>query len=303
MDLPPPPNPNQLPPQNQVDSFNSIFSSKPTPPSVNPDTISQINSLGRRVRMMEEAVMNIRRKIEIQEEDQLKADKRQTNDIQTLFGEVDGMRRQLKGFKDDMVKIIQELQNTAKKEELTAIKKYVELWQPIHFVTQNEVEKIVSHIIDMRLSDKTLFDALLDKKIETKSIESAPINPEHLVDREPEVYSENINRRVKGIKPSDEDEEPEVPARQTPVDKPKPKVSTEAYPPSILHAIANNIENQRKSQSESHIHPDDPGTDIEDVKENKERKKLSSEEAQAYKARIDAILKRKKELHDLLGVK
>ena len=118
-----------------------------------------------------------------------------------------------------------------------------------------------------------------------------------------EVYSENINRRVKGIRPSDEDDEPDVPARPVPVEKPRPKLSTEAYPPSILHAIASNIESQRKKQSESHIHPDDPGTDLEDVKESKEKKKLSNEEAEAYKARIDAILKRKKELHDLLGVK
>lgn len=302
MDLPPPPNPDQIPPMDNSNSFNSIFSSAKTQmPGIGSDAVGQINSIGRRVRMMEEAVMNLRRKLEIQEEDQLKADKRQGNDIQTLFGEVDEMKHQIKSFKDDMVKIIKELQNTAKKEELTAIKKYIEIWQPINFVTQKEVQSIVDHAIQMRLSDKTILDSLFEKNIERRSVDSTPANPELYVEP-PLTDVETIGNRIRNIKKISEDEEPEVSARQDDIDKPREKISTEAYPPSILHALASHIEKERKTVSESHIHPNDPNTDILDV-ENKDERKTKQKEMEKYRARIDEINKRKKELHDLLGVK
>ena len=97
-----------------------------------------------------------------------------------------------------------------------------------------------------------------------------------------------------------EDEEQEIPAQQRSMSKPNEKVNTEAYPQSILHALASNIERDRKSVSESHIHPSDPDTDIIDI-DNKKERDTKSKEVDAYQSRINTIIKRKKELHDLLG--
>jgi hypothetical protein len=300
MDLPPPPNPNNLPPAD-ASSFNSIFGNKPAAPSINPDTISQVNSLGRRVRMMEEAVMNVRRKIEIQEEDALKANKSTSTNVQTLFGEIDDLKHQVKSFKDDMIKIIKELQSTAKKEDFAALQKYVELWQPIKFVTQQEVASIVDHVIDQRLSDKRIVEQLIESKIGRSSIEAAAENPERLRDIEPEPLVETIREKVRDAKRiPDDDEEPEVPARPAPIAKPKEKINTDPFPSSILQSLASNIERERKSVSESHIHPKDPNTDIQDV-DNKKDREQKDKEVDQYRARINDIMKRKKELHDLLG--
>ena len=300
MDLPPPPNPSSLPAE-QSSSFNSIFGSKPPIPSgASQDTINQINSMGRRVRMMEEAVMNVRRKIEIQEEDALKTNKSQSGDIRALFSEIDDVKHELKSFKDDMVKIISELQGMAKKEELATVQRYIEIWQPIKFVTQNEVQKIVEHVIDMRLSDKRIVDDLINGKINRASVESAPTNPEHMIDMDSEPLVETIREKVRDAKKLQEDEEPQIPARPTPISKPKENTNTDAYPASILHALASNIEQQRKTVSESHIHPSDPQTDIQDV-DDKDSREQKEKEIEKYKTRIDEVMRRKKELHDLLG--
>lgn len=40
---------------------------------------------------------------------------------------------------------------TATKEEVHTLNKYINLWEPVNFVTQNEVEKIISRMLDDRL--------------------------------------------------------------------------------------------------------------------------------------------------------
>jgi hypothetical protein len=47
-----------------------------------------------------------------------------------------------------IIMIIKELRMSAKKEEVDGLKKYVELWEPVKFVTQNQVEKIVEEKVE-----------------------------------------------------------------------------------------------------------------------------------------------------------
>jgi len=297
MDLPPPPNPNQLPPIEQSNSFNSIFGSKPSVAGMNPDTVSQINSLSRRVRMMEEAVMNVRRKIEIQEEDSLKADKSNSTNVQTLFSEIDDFKHQLKSFKDDMVKIIRELQGTAKKEDLSSVQKYVELWQPINFVTQKEVASIVDHILDMRLSDKRVVEELIEGKIDSGTLDSTPSRPEPepYSDPAPAAFAESIRKKISETKSSTAD------SRKETMETAAPDSDENEEPASLLHAMAARIEKEKrpnaKSQSSSSISKksENSKSSKSDAKENK------SDNADEYKSKIDTIMRRKKELHDLLG--
>ena len=45
------------------------------------------------------------------------------------------------------MEIVRELEETAKREEVKVLEKYINYWNPIKFVTQNEVEAIVSEIL------------------------------------------------------------------------------------------------------------------------------------------------------------
>ena len=43
------------------------------------------------------------------------------------------------------------MQGMAKKDDVQVMKKYLELWEPIHFVTQEQVEKIVQDMLERKL--------------------------------------------------------------------------------------------------------------------------------------------------------
>ena len=53
------------------------------------------------------------------------------------------LRHQQEKMDQKMVLIIKELKQTAGAEEVMTLKKYVEFWNPLNFVTQKDLEKAV----------------------------------------------------------------------------------------------------------------------------------------------------------------
>ena len=53
-------------------------------------------------------------------------------------------------IREKMGLIIKELQSVARKEEVKVLEKYINLWNPIKFVTSNEVEQIVNDALERK---------------------------------------------------------------------------------------------------------------------------------------------------------
>jgi uncharacterized protein YoxC len=127
---------------------NSLFGSpkqqQPNPAAYQ-HSITQIAEVNRRIRMTEEGLNNLRRKTEINEQGNIEDLKKHKIDINTLYEEVDTIKSSIKKFQEDMLKFISELQNTAKKEQLDALQKYIDLWKPVNFITRKEIK---NHIYD-----------------------------------------------------------------------------------------------------------------------------------------------------------
>lgn len=83
---------------------------------------------------------------------------RETDMIKNNFTEkAKNMNKEVRMLNDNMVEIkrqqlqinqkidliVKELKQTAGGEELQTLKKYVDLWNPLHFVTQRDVERVV----------------------------------------------------------------------------------------------------------------------------------------------------------------
>lgn len=61
------------------------------------------------------------------------------------------LKREIEKIKENLNLIIKELKLTAGKEEILTLKKYVDLWNPLTFVTQRDVERI----IEEKIKEKT----------------------------------------------------------------------------------------------------------------------------------------------------
>ena len=108
---------------------------------------SDISTLGRRLRLLKEGFTNIRRFFQVTEENVIAKNKHFSAEIKTLASDIMEIRKEIHELREKLLLVIKELQTTARKEEVKVLEKYINLWNPVKFVTQNEVESIISEVL------------------------------------------------------------------------------------------------------------------------------------------------------------
>lgn len=111
---------------------------------------SDINTLSRRLRLLEEGFTNLRRFFQVTEDNIIAKNKHFSAEIKTLTSDINEIRKEIQELKDKFLLVIRELQTTARKEEVKVLEKYINLWNPIKFVSQNEVEQIINEVLEKK---------------------------------------------------------------------------------------------------------------------------------------------------------
>ncbi|MBI2548280.1 hypothetical protein HYW21_02935 [Candidatus Woesearchaeota archaeon] len=128
---------------------------------------NELNNLSRRVRIQEERDLNLRKKIQVIEQNMLSSQKKASTEIKILQDDLKTVKRELLDVKDKVKLLILELRESAKKEDVKVLERYINLWEPVNFVTQQEVVKMVQDIVEERASSKEA----MERKTETKKKE------------------------------------------------------------------------------------------------------------------------------------
>src|SRR5574342_170549 len=103
----------------------------------------QLNLMAARVRISEERYSEIRKKLLLVEQNMLSKKKKAMTEIKAVQSDVTEMRRTIQAVEDKIITIIKELRLTARKEDIDVMKRYLELWDPVKFVTAERVEKLI----------------------------------------------------------------------------------------------------------------------------------------------------------------
>ena len=111
---------------------------------------NDINSLSRRLRLMEEGFTNLRRFLQVTEDNIIARNKHYSAELKTVNSEITEIRKEMQEFRDKLLLVIKELQTVARKDEVKVLEKYINLWNPIKFVSQNEIEGIVNEVLEKR---------------------------------------------------------------------------------------------------------------------------------------------------------
>ena len=114
---------------------------KQQPVQQGPAITEQINSLNGRLRVLEERLSNVNRKVEIEESNSIEKQKKINIEFKTLNSEIIEIKRTMESIQEKLNVITRELPNLAAKDELDVLKKYIEMWEPMHFVTRDELDK------------------------------------------------------------------------------------------------------------------------------------------------------------------
>ena len=115
---------------------------------------TDINTLSRRLRLIEEGFTNLRRFFQVTEENILAKNKHYSAEIKTIASDIGEIRKEIQEIRDKLVLVIRELQTVARKEEVKVLEKYINLWNPVKFVSQNEVEAIINEILENKQAEK-----------------------------------------------------------------------------------------------------------------------------------------------------
>lgn len=138
--------------------FSGLFGQKSEGFSVPQDIIDSISTIARRLKLLEEHFTVLRRKSDVSERNLMSRAKAFSKEFKAVNSELSELRHSINKIEDRILLITKEFQLTAKKEEHEVLRKYVEMWAPIKFVTRNEVERIIEDILDDRESGKSSKD-------------------------------------------------------------------------------------------------------------------------------------------------
>lgn len=119
------------------------------------DVGGQLNNISRRLRLLEERYENLRDFLRSNEQHDLKYRKQYDKEFSTFSSEMNEYRRDFVDLRDKVRLIVKELKECAKSDELKLVQNYIDLWEPVTFVTERQVEKI----IEEKLADLGLHHA------------------------------------------------------------------------------------------------------------------------------------------------
>lgn len=101
------------------------------------------------VKGLESKVNNLLREVDLIKNDLLKKQNEQKIDLKTVNSDLLELQHQQEKTAEKMDLIIQEIKKTAGIEEVMTIKKYLELWNPVNFVTQRDLERAVENKLNL----------------------------------------------------------------------------------------------------------------------------------------------------------
>ncbi|MBI2663957.1 hypothetical protein HYX10_01295 [Candidatus Woesearchaeota archaeon] len=104
--------------------------------------------LVRRTRMLEERYSGLERRSQAVEENMIEHHRKLSSEIRMLGEELADVKKAVKDAGDKVQQIIAEMQELARQDEIQTIKKYLDYWEPMRFVTQQQVEKTVKEMME-----------------------------------------------------------------------------------------------------------------------------------------------------------
>lgn len=107
------------------------------------------------IKGLEGKVNNLLREVDILKNDFIKRVNQLNKEFKTLSDEMTEIRHEQEKMSQKMTLIINELKQTAGQEEVVTLKKYVEYWNPLNFVTQKDLEKAIESKLDELKHKKT----------------------------------------------------------------------------------------------------------------------------------------------------
>ncbi|MFW6231326.1 MAG: hypothetical protein ACOC32_04880 [Nanoarchaeota archaeon] len=165
------------PPQQQSGGMASFLGGTPKPDQQQQGNMeemgSELKTLTTRIRTLEEKYRNMRSTLQMNEKNVLEDNKKVNAEIKDINQQIFELKKSFNEAKSKMDIIIKELGLTAKKENVAAIEKYLNLWNPVDFVSQREVTSVVRRAL-LELGIQSKNDVRVAQEVNTDELGEKP---------------------------------------------------------------------------------------------------------------------------------
>ncbi len=107
----------------------------------------QVNNVSRRLRILEERYLNLRKKSQLTEQNLISTNKRIMSQVREVFDDITSIKGDLKKLNEQLIVMNSELSGCANRNDLMTIEKYIDFWDPLNFVSESEAKKIIQETL------------------------------------------------------------------------------------------------------------------------------------------------------------
>jgi hypothetical protein len=124
----------------------SIFggSKEEASPNIIADVSAQVNNVSRSLKTLEDKYSTLRKKAQVTEQNMITNDKKILSDVRVINSELLDLKTDINDLKEKLTLLVKELKLSATKEEVKILEKYLSYWEPLHFVTRQELDRILA---------------------------------------------------------------------------------------------------------------------------------------------------------------
>lgn len=105
------------------------------------DVSKKISQIASSIRILEDRYSNLRKKSQLTNQNLIELQKEYYKEKKIMNEELLNSKIKLQELIDDLKIMNGELKDTVKQKDIQMLNKYLDLWEPIQFVTRKEVEK------------------------------------------------------------------------------------------------------------------------------------------------------------------
>lgn len=102
-----------------------------------------VNSMAANLRILEERYNLMRSKSQLSEQNMISLEKSVNKDFKVLSDELTELKHSINDLMDKLRLISEELKNLVDKDEFRVLDRYLDMWQPMNFVTHNELARML----------------------------------------------------------------------------------------------------------------------------------------------------------------
>ncbi len=118
------------------------------------DAMNMLRDMLRRVRQLEERYANMRKTVQVNEQNVIASRKKTNVDLKAMDLEIAEVKKHMRNMGEEIKLLVKEAKDSVRKEDVKLLEKYINFWQPLNYVTHNELEKEVKKQVKKQLAQR-----------------------------------------------------------------------------------------------------------------------------------------------------